>query len=288
MTDLDEADGADGARVMGALMAFAAEEAEKEGAGWPKLSAENLIRAGQTGTSSPTSSFCRTRTGPCGIEPARTAPTLTAASSTSGRSCATHRARSPELKREFYNDWRDSDSWGRILEQDFENLAAVQQGMKSQGFPGSRPSPKQEVAISNLYRVLHEYYYNDIPPARGTRVKAERQVDGRRRRCVDDGTCDRYRGRLGRGLRSRRGGQWWRVTVRRADGETGRAAASCAGEDRCGRRVHRHVRRHHLAAEQPGVPARVSATALTTPGATSPHRSATPGPRPPRHASRPS
>jgi hypothetical protein len=160
-TELDESDGADPARVMGAMMAFAAEEAEKDGSGWPKLTTENLIRAGQDWHIFPNlivlpypdgALWYRAR--PNGDDPdscvfdiwslVRYAP-----------------GAEPELKREFYADWRDHKDWGRILEQDFENLDAVQQGMKSRGFPGSRTSPRQEMAISNFHRVLHEHYYRD-------------------------------------------------------------------------------------------------------------------------------
>ena len=160
-TDLDDEAGRDPARVRGALMAFCAEAAEADGAGWPKLDVENLIRAGQDWHIFPNlivlpypdgALWYRAR--PNGDDPdscvfdiwslMRYAP-----------------GAEPPLKREFYADWRDHDEWGRILEQDFENLAAVQQGMKSRGFPGARPSPRQEVAISNFHRALYEYCYTD-------------------------------------------------------------------------------------------------------------------------------
>jgi phenylpropionate dioxygenase-like ring-hydroxylating dioxygenase large terminal subunit len=62
----------------------------------------------------------------------------------------------PPLKREFYEDWRQGD-WPMILQQDFANLGAVQQGMKSRGFAGSRTNPVQERAISNFHRRLREF-----------------------------------------------------------------------------------------------------------------------------------
>ncbi|MEU9456994.1 aromatic ring-hydroxylating dioxygenase subunit alpha [Streptomyces sp. NPDC048277] len=170
-SELDETDGADPARVLGALMEFAAQEAEKDGSGWPKLTAENLIRAGQDWHIFPNLVFLPYPDGalwyrarPNGDDPdscvfdiwslVRYAP-----------------GAEPELKREFYPDWREHDGWGRILEQDFENLDAVQQGMKSRGFPGARPSPRQEMAISNFHRVLHEEYYRDAEGA-GTKGAA--------------------------------------------------------------------------------------------------------------------
>jgi hypothetical protein len=62
----------------------------------------------------------------------------------------------PPLVREFYEDWRDGD-WGKIYEQDFVNIPAVQQGMRSSVFEGSRPNPVQEAALTNFHRRLREF-----------------------------------------------------------------------------------------------------------------------------------
>lgn len=51
----------------------------------------------------------------------------------------------------------DEASWRKVLCQDFSNMGAVQQGMKSRGFTGMRPSPEEERAITNFHRVLSEY-----------------------------------------------------------------------------------------------------------------------------------
>jgi phenylpropionate dioxygenase-like ring-hydroxylating dioxygenase large terminal subunit len=51
----------------------------------------------------------------------------------------------------------DDPKWGGVLAQDFSNLSAVQQGMKSRGFRGARPNPVQEGAITNLHRNLARY-----------------------------------------------------------------------------------------------------------------------------------
>jgi hypothetical protein len=40
--------------------------------------------------------------------------------------------------------WRQVEFWGLILTQDFDNVAEIQKGMKSMGFTGARPNPKQE------------------------------------------------------------------------------------------------------------------------------------------------
>src|SRR3546814_19748762 len=71
----------------------------------------------------------------------------------------------PPLKREFYADWRDPEArWGRILEQDFANMLAVQKGNKSRVFNGSILNPLQETAVSNLYRSIPQFM-NDGPRA---------------------------------------------------------------------------------------------------------------------------
>lgn len=62
----------------------------------------------------------------------------------------------PPLVREYYDNWREAE-WGRILEQDFQNMPLVQQGMKSRGFKGARTNPSQEVSVSNFHRALHEH-----------------------------------------------------------------------------------------------------------------------------------
>ena len=49
------------------------------------------------------------------------------------------------------------EKWRLILSQDFQNMPKVQQGMKSRGFPGPRPSPAQELAIIHFHKVLAEY-----------------------------------------------------------------------------------------------------------------------------------
>jgi hypothetical protein len=78
----------------------------------------------------------------------------------------------PPLKREFYGDWRDpAAKWGRILEQDFANMLAVQKGMKSRAFNGSLLNPIQEAAMANLYRSIRQFM-NEGPRA-GTFKRSE-------------------------------------------------------------------------------------------------------------------
>jgi hypothetical protein len=57
----------------------------------------------------------------------------------------------------------DEAHWRLILSQDFANMGAVQEGLKSRGFAGPRPSPVQEEAIANFHRVLAQYMGTGAP-----------------------------------------------------------------------------------------------------------------------------
>lgn len=48
-------------------------------------------------------------------------------------------------------------NWRSVLPQDFSNMAAVQQGMKSLGYQGATPNPYRERAIVNLHHQLAKY-----------------------------------------------------------------------------------------------------------------------------------
>lgn len=52
---------------------------------------------------------------------------------------------------------KDSPNWLSVLPQDFSNMAAVQQGMKSAGFPGTLPNPYRERSTVNLHYQLSKY-----------------------------------------------------------------------------------------------------------------------------------
>jgi hypothetical protein len=58
-------------------------------------------------------------------------------------------------------DWEylpaDDPRWLSVMPQDFSNMAAVQEGMKSGGFRGTLPNPYRERAITNLQRNLARY-----------------------------------------------------------------------------------------------------------------------------------
>lgn len=57
----------------------------------------------------------------------------------------------------------DDPNWRSVLPQDFSNMAAVQQGMKSLGFRGPRPNPYMERSTANLHRNLAEYMGTGAP-----------------------------------------------------------------------------------------------------------------------------
>jgi phenylpropionate dioxygenase-like ring-hydroxylating dioxygenase large terminal subunit len=64
-------------------------------------------------------------------------------------------------------DWEytpaDDSRWGSVLPQDFSNMAAVQQGMRSGGFRGILPNPYRERSVANLHRNLARFLGADAP-----------------------------------------------------------------------------------------------------------------------------
>lgn len=63
----------------------------------------------------------------------------------------------PKVEQEWSQDHGDVSFWGLILTQDYQNMAEVQKGMKSKGFKGAKPNPRQEVAVLNFHRALEEF-----------------------------------------------------------------------------------------------------------------------------------
>ena len=53
--------------------------------------------------------------------------------------------------------------WPEVLQQDFGNMPYVQRGMKSRGFKGARPNPRQEVPVYNFHKTLAEYMGSGAP-----------------------------------------------------------------------------------------------------------------------------
>jgi phenylpropionate dioxygenase-like ring-hydroxylating dioxygenase large terminal subunit len=54
-------------------------------------------------------------------------------------------------------DWRDAAAVGRVLAQDFANLAEVAAGMRSRSFRGLRLNGRQEIGILNMHREIDRY-----------------------------------------------------------------------------------------------------------------------------------
>lgn len=63
----------------------------------------------------------------------------------------------PEVKQEWNSDLTDQTFWGKILTQDYSNMAAVQRGMRTRGFSEANTNPRQEVAVYNFHRALEEF-----------------------------------------------------------------------------------------------------------------------------------
>jgi hypothetical protein len=54
-------------------------------------------------------------------------------------------------------------AWPPVLLQDFDNMSEVQRGMRSSGFRGCLPNPRQEQPISNFHRNLAKYMGTGAP-----------------------------------------------------------------------------------------------------------------------------
>jgi nitrite reductase/ring-hydroxylating ferredoxin subunit len=134
---------------------------EIAGVGWPNITLEDIGKAGNDWHVFPNWIFLAY---PDGMIQYRGRPNGDDPDSCIFDVCSIERytpGSEPPLARELYDDWKKHDGWGRILTQDFENMADVQRGMKSRGFPGSRTNPVQERSISNFHRVLRGYIYPD-------------------------------------------------------------------------------------------------------------------------------
>jgi len=68
-----------------------------------------------------------------------------------------------EPKTEWVFSPATEEAWCYVLSQDFGNMAAVQQGMKSLGFKGPRPNPYMERTTANLHLNLAKYMGTGAP-----------------------------------------------------------------------------------------------------------------------------
>ena len=54
-------------------------------------------------------------------------------------------------------EYTEAEDWPPVLQQDFANMAAVQQGMKNAGFRGTQPNPYMERSVASLHYNLARY-----------------------------------------------------------------------------------------------------------------------------------
>ncbi|MGR4866508.1 aromatic ring-hydroxylating oxygenase subunit alpha [Caulobacter sp. LARHSG274] len=60
-------------------------------------------------------------------------------------------------------EYTRAEDWPPVLQQDFNNMAAVQQGMKNVGFRGTQPNPYMERSIASLHYNLARYMGTGAP-----------------------------------------------------------------------------------------------------------------------------
>lgn len=148
--------------LLGKTMQFQREAAIAEGAGWPPITSEQLAKGGVDWHIFPN---IVTLPFPDGVIVYRSRPDGDNPDSCLYNVWGLERyapGAEPSLVRHEFlgaGEWRGVGSVSLILAQDFENMEQVQIGMKSHGFPGCRPNPQQEIAVSNMHRVLREYLF---------------------------------------------------------------------------------------------------------------------------------
>jgi len=149
-----------------AFAKFHREESEKAGRPWPAITPEQQMAAGTDWNIFPNMVFLQ--------QPTNTLAYRARPNGDDPDSCIFEvyvieryaPGQEPKVEVEDGGDgsngkWRDLN-WGLILEQDFQNMEEVQKGMKSRAFKGARPSPVQEIEISNFHATLLEYLHGTI------------------------------------------------------------------------------------------------------------------------------
>jgi phenylpropionate dioxygenase-like ring-hydroxylating dioxygenase large terminal subunit len=144
--------------MLGALFTYMVEEEEKSGRGWPAITPEQMGKAGADWHIFPNMIFLQQPTSLLGYrarpmpgDPDKCIFDIYAleryAPGTEPR----------DVRVQTCDDLLSVEDWGLILVQDFGNMAAIQSGMKSRGFRGARPNPRQEKAVSNFHRALRRF-----------------------------------------------------------------------------------------------------------------------------------
>jgi hypothetical protein len=63
--------------------------------------------------------------------------------------------------------YTEAEDWPPVLQQDFANMSAVQQGMKNVGFRGTQPNPYMERSIASLHYNLARFMGVGAPRSNG-------------------------------------------------------------------------------------------------------------------------
>jgi phenylpropionate dioxygenase-like ring-hydroxylating dioxygenase large terminal subunit len=149
--------GASAEEIMTALLRFQREAAIAAGAGYPDISFEQMVEAGNNWHVFPNLVMLQ---GPTGLLAYRSLPHPSDPNYCYFEVYSLLRyaeGAEPPLERKYLHDdddWKNFKEFSVILQQDFDNMGEVQKGMKSRGFKGARTNPKQEMSVSNFHRTL--------------------------------------------------------------------------------------------------------------------------------------
>lgn len=151
-------------KIFPKLFELQARAAEAAGAGWPKITMEQMMQAGTDWHVFPNQIFLMY---PDGALVYRSRPDGDNPDSCIYDIASLQRyapGAEPKLDKKFFygtDDWRGFSDISIILQQDFDNMEEVQRGMKSDAFAAARPSPMQETSISNLHRHIRKHLEAD-------------------------------------------------------------------------------------------------------------------------------
>jgi phenylpropionate dioxygenase-like ring-hydroxylating dioxygenase large terminal subunit len=70
----------------------------------------------------------------------------------------------PTVEDEVYQGFEAARGVNPFLEQDFDNMVAVDRGMRSRGWDGARTNPAEEILVVNLHRMIDEFLAKPPPP----------------------------------------------------------------------------------------------------------------------------
>lgn len=143
--------------TLAALFTTAREEDVKRGVHWPDITPEHMVAAGTDWHLFPNMIIIQAPTNVLGY---RARPNGRDPDSCIFEAYALEKfpdGQAPTVATEYGVDTTDEAFWGKILLQDFQNMAEVQKGMKVNGFKGARPNPRQEIPVLNFHATLNRY-----------------------------------------------------------------------------------------------------------------------------------